>query len=308
MDIFNTLGSRWRFSSMLMRIIYINIAVFLVLMLMNFVCSLLNSSFAGLVLSWIELPSDVATFITRPWTIITYMFAQADIFHILFNMLWLYWFGSIFMLVGNSRRLTALYIYGGIGGGILFMLAYNFLPLFAGVHGWLIGSSASVISIVAATAILHPDYKVGLLFIGQISLKWIAITTIAIDLMSVTGTNGGGHVSHIGGALVGLAYAMSLKRGVDITRPFNKAVDSVVNLISRLKPVPREQRSHNAYRRSDPSARPNTTGNHSKPQSPQSVADEAELDSILEKIKKNGYTGLTQEEKKRLFDISKQIK
>ncbi len=312
MDFINTLGSRWRFSSMLMRIIYINIAVFLVLMVMNFVCSLLNSPVAGLVLSWIELPSDTSTFATRPWTLITYMFAQADIFHILFNMLWFYWFGTIFMLVGDSRRLTALYIYGGIGGGLLFMLAYNFLPLFSGVNGWLIGSSASVIAIVAATAILHPDYKIGLLFIGQISLKWIAVVTIAIDLMSVTGANGGGHVSHIGGALVGLAYAMSLKRGVDITRPFNKAVDSVVNLISRLKPVPREKRSYNAYRRSGPTARPDTSGQkssaHTQPKSGQSMADESELDAILEKIKKNGYAGLTQDEKKRLFDISKQIK
>ncbi len=303
MGTFDTLRSRWRFSSMLMRIIYINIAVFAVLMSVNFVCSLMNSAFASEALSWIELPSDFATFLTRPWTILTYMFSQFDVFHILFNMLWLYWFGSIFMLVGDSRRLTALYIYGGIGGGLLFMLAYNFLPVFHGVHGWLIGSSASVIAIVAATALLHPDYKVGLLFLGPVSLKWIAIATIAIDLMSVTGANGGGHVSHIGGAIVGLIYAMAFKRGKDITRPFNRAVDSVVNLAGKLKPVPKEKKSYNAFRRE--AKRP--TG-QSNGQSHRTQPNEAELDAILEKIKKNGYAGLTQDEKTRLFDISRQIK
>lgn len=308
MGIIDTIRQRWRFSSMLMRIIYINIAVFLVLMLLNFICSLANSPFAGLVLSWIELPSDLTTFISRPWTIISYMFAQFDVFHILFNMLWLYWFGTIFMLVGTSRRLTALYIYGGIGGGVLFMLAYNFLPVFAGVHGWLIGSSASVLAIVAATAILHPDYKVGLLFLGPVSLKWIAVATIAIDLMSVTGANGGGHISHIGGALVGLAYAMAFKRGKDITRPFNKAVDCIVNLVEKLRPKSQSDKSYNAYRRQAQGTRP--TGHSARPTSasPRNSANEAELDSILEKIKRNGYAGLTQEEKKRLFDISKQIK
>ncbi len=305
MGIFETLRYRWRTGSMLIRIIYVNIAVFVVLMLLNFVCSLFNSAFASALLMWIELPSDFGVFATRPWTIVSYMFAQYDIFHILFNMIWLYWFGTIFLIVGDQRRLTALYVYGGIGGGLLFMLAYSFLPVFAGVHGWLIGSSASVIAIVAATAILHPDYKVGLLFLGPVALKWIAIVTIAIDFMSVTGVNGGGHVSHIGGAIVGLAYAMALKRGVDITRPFNKAIDWVVNVFQRLKPTPREKRSYNAYRR--PSSGYGS-GSASTQRRESDRQNEAELDGILEKIKKNGYSGLTQEEKKRLFDISKKIK
>lgn len=304
MGIFDTLSSRWRFSSMLMRIVYINIAVFVVLMLLNFVCSLLNSAFATHLLTWIELPSDFGVFISRPWTILTYMFSQYDVFHILFNMLWLYWFGTIFLIVGDQRRLTALYVFGGIGGGLLFMLAYNFLPVFGGVHGWLIGSSASVIAIVAATAVLHPDYKVGLLFLGPVALKWIAIVTIAIDFMSVTGANGGGHVSHIGGAVVGLIYALALKRGTDITRPFNLAVDSVVNLFKRVKPVPRERRSYNAYRR--PHGGNSGSAGHAN-NAPSQRQNEAELDVILEKIKKNGYAGLSQEEKKRLFDISKKI-
>ena len=307
MGTIDALRSRWRFGSMLMRIIYINIAVFLTLMLMNLVCSLINSAFSSIVLTWIELPSNPEVFLTRPWTMITYMFAQFDLFHILFNMLWLYWFGTIFLLVGDQRRLTALYVYGGIGGGVLFMLAYNFLPVFSGVEGWLIGSSASVIAIVAATAILHPEYKVGLLFIGEISLKWIAIVTIAIDLMSVTGANGGGHISHIGGALVGLLYAVCLKHGTDITKPFNNAVDSIINFVNRLKPVPREKRSYNAYRRqSAPKARQSAP--HAGATASKSAQNEAELDAILAKIKENGYAGLTQEEKKRLFDISKQIR
>lgn len=164
---------------MLVRLIYINVAFFALLHIATLVLTFTDIK-PEYALTWIELPSSPDLFITQPWTIITYMFAQYDLLHILFNMLWLYWFGTIFLLTDTSKRMLALYIYGGICGGALFMAVYNLVPAYNYTLAWLIGSSASVIAIVTATAVMHPDYKVGLLFFGPVALKWIAIITIVL--------------------------------------------------------------------------------------------------------------------------------
>lgn len=295
-SIIDTIKYKYRTGSMLMKLIFINIGVFIALRLGAIVC-LLAGIDEQLWLRWVELPSDPSRLLVMPWTLLTYMFAQYDIFHILFNMLWLYWFGTIFMLTGTSRRLVALYIYGGIGGALTFLAAYNLLPAFSG-EGWLIGSSASVLAIVTGTAILHPDYKMGLLFLGEISLKWVAIVTIGIDLLSIGGTNAGGHIAHIGGAIVGAIYGLSLNRGVDITKPFNSMLDNITNILRRLS----EPKTN--YRQTKNSSY-STKNNYSNTSA---ATNEASLDEILDKIKKSGYTSLTNEEKRRLFEVSKNIK
>lgn len=306
-------------SSMLMKIIWINIGVFVLLRLSAIVCMFAgNPDFLNTIMAYVQLPSSPAVLLTRPWTVVTYMFAQYDVFHILFNLLWLYWFGTLFMMVANSRQLFALYVLGGLGGALLFLLCYAVMPIFAFHSAMLIGSSASVIAIVTATAILMPDFRMHLLFIGSISLKWIAIATIGLVLIGVTGSNAGGEIAHIGGVAVGAIYALRMKRGHDITRPFNQSFDRMANLWNRFastiwgslttKRTPTqhsgEAASRNASGRtsyasstSSASAGPKCTDN-----------DREVLDSILDKIKKSGYSALTPEERQRLFDVSRKIK
>lgn len=285
MGIIDRLKYQWATGSMLVKLIFINIAVFVVLHLVTLVLMFAGIS-ANTVLQEVELPSYLPAILERPWTIITYMFAQYDLFHILFNMLWLYWFGVIFLLADTSKRMLALYIYCGLGGALLFITYYNAMDM----RGLLIGSSASVIGIVTATAIRHPDYKMGLLFIGEISLKWLAVITIAIDMFSIGGSNAGGHVAHIGGAIIGAVYAVAQKKGFDITRPFNALLDVASNLWKRLS-APREK--------AGPASKGATTNRRD---------DEATLDEILDKVKKSGYGGLSKEEKQKLFDVSRRIK
>lgn len=294
-------------SSMLMKIIWVNIGVFVLLRLAAIVCM-----FAGVpdmingILAYIELPSNLARFLTRPWTLVTYMFAQYDVLHILFNLLWLYWFGSLFMMVATKRQLFALYVLGGLGGAALFMLSYAVLPVFAYREGLLIGSSASVIAIVTATAILMPDFRMHLLFIGSISLKWIAIATILLVLIGVTGSNAGGEIAHIGGVAAGAIYALRMKRGHDITRPFNRAFDRIANLWNRFASTVWGTFTHNSAKKS-PSATaagaPRTAAGAAF-----SSDDRDALDAILDKIKKSGYSALTPSERQRLFDVSRKIK
>lgn len=292
--IFNKIRTRFGISTMLMKIIYINVAVFIALRLVSIVFTLFALS-SNPILQWIELPASLDNLIQQPWSLFTYMFAQYDILHILFNMLWLYWFGAIFMLYFTQKQLLGLYIYGGIGGAILYILAYNVFPYFASaIEGsYMLGASASVIAIVVATAMRAPDYKIGLLFLGAISLKWIAIATLSIDLLSIDSANAGGHIAHIGGALVGFLYALAYKNGIDITRWFNNLCDSIVLLFSRSS---KPHFGNKKYKYSAP-----------KFKNKESMApdDMAEMNTILEKIKKSGYASLSSEEKKRLFDVSK---
>lgn len=309
----NKISFRWKTASWLLKIVYINIAIFLVLRILAVVGFFLNIN-TNEWIKWVECPSSIANFVHQPWSIFTYMFAQFDVLHILFNMLWLYGFGKLFLEFNSQKQLLALYIYGGILGALVFMAGYNLLPVFGGHTGWLIGSSASAIAIVIATAILNPDYKVGLLFIGQISLKWIAIITLAIFFLGLSGENSGGHMAHFGGAFAGALYGLMLRKGTDITRPFNKFLDSIANAFYAIKDfkfASPKAKSPKAKKWTNDSSNTQTQKESKAASSGKASAtpeDQAELDKILDKIKKSGYTALSAEEKKRLFDVSKRIK
>lgn len=290
-SITDTIKTKFKYGSMTMKLIYINIGMFLLLHIF-----MILGLFFGLdtfdITQWVKLPSNISELLSMPWTIVTYMFAHTDFFHILFNMLWLYWFGNIFLFTSTPKQMVALYLLGGIGGAIAYLLLYNFHPIFANIYGTLIGASASVIAIVIATAIIHPEYKMNLLFIGEVSLKWIAIFTIIISAIGLTGSNAGGQIAHIGGAAVGALYGIMMKRGIDITRGFNSTIDKIVNLWHKTT-TPSQKKKNNSYHRDNPT---------------NDTADYSSMDEILDKIKRSGYTSLTAAEKKKLFEESRRIK
>lgn len=290
---------RFASATMLMKIVVINIAVFLVLNIISIVMIFAGEESGRFIVEqWVAMPGNFGRLARHAWTPLSYMFSQIEPLHLIFNMLWLYWFGIVFHLLSTPKRMIGLYLLGGLGGAALYLLAVNTIPYFAGHGGLLIGSSASVIAIVTATAIMAPDYRMNLLFLGAVSLKWIAIVTIGIDLLSVTGSNAGGHIAHLGGAAVGAIFALGLKRGHDITAPLNSLIDTIVNLFRR-RPKVRPAR----FRASGAPSAP-------RPKAPSaaSAADQAELDNILDKIKKSGYSSLTADERARLFDVSRRIK
>lgn len=290
---------RFASATMLMKIVVINIAVFLALNIITIVMIFAGEESGRFIVEqWVAMPGNFGRLARHAWTPLSYMFSQIEPLHLIFNMLWLYWFGIVFQLMSTPKRMIGLYLLGGLGGAALYLLAVNTIPYFAGHGGLLIGSSASVIAIVTATAIMAPDYRMNLLFLGAVSLKWIAIVTIGIDLLSVTGSNAGGHIAHLGGAAVGAIFALGLKRGHDITAPLNSLIDAIVNLFRR-RPKVRPAR----FRASGAPSAP-------RPKAPSaaSAADQAELDNILDKIKKSGYSSLTADERARLFDVSRRIK
>lgn len=205
---------------------------------------------------------------------------HAGFFHILFNMLWLYWMGQIFEEYLGNKRTIGLYLLGGLSGALFFVLAYNFLPAFAGVvsGSTVVGASASVMAIIIATATLLPDYTISLMFIGPVRLKWIAIFYVLIDFLSIAGPNAGGEIAHLGGALFGFIYIKQLQRGHD----WIGAIRGIFKSSSKLKV---------ATRNSD-------RNSNSKPR-------QEEIDRILDKISQAGYDSLNKQEKEVLFRASK---
>jgi membrane associated rhomboid family serine protease len=288
-NIFTNLRRSFRQGGILRKLIYINVAVFAILRLWE-VCFMLFNVREISLLSFVKMPSSVALFLYKPWTLITYMFTHFDFLHILFNMLWLYWFGTIFLQFFRPRQLGGLYLLGGIAGGLLFMAAYNVFPYFRTfvVDSALIGASASVMAIVFAVSFYRKDYAVMLLFLGRIKLIYLAAGVFAFDLLAVTSANAGGHIAHIGGALLGIWFASRIKAGKDLTEPLNRLIDALVNMRKR-KP-----KMHVSYKRSE------TYEYNARKQT-----ENVELDAILDKLKRSGYAGLSAGEKKKLFDASK---
>jgi len=173
------------------------------------------------------------------------MFMHAGFLHILFNMLWLYWFGALFLMFFSAKHLRGAYILGGICGGLLYMAAFNIFPYFRPMvdYSFMLGASASVLAVVAATAYREPNYPIRLFLFGTIRLKYLALIVIGTDLLFITSSNAGGHIAHLGGALAGLWFAAGLSKGKDITAWINKILDAIVSLFS-FKPRKPKMKVH----------------------------------------------------------------
>lgn len=292
--IITDLKENFRRGSIYIQLIYINVAVFVLTTLAEVLFRLFNRSLAG-VFEWLELPASLSRFILQPWSLLTYMFMHAGLMHILFNMLWLYWFGALFLQFFSAKHLRGVYVLGGICGGLLYMLAYNVFPYFRPVmdYSFMLGASASVLAVVAATAYREPDYPIRLFLLGTIRLKYLALIVIGTDLLFVTSENAGGHIAHLGGALAGLWFASALGRGTDIVRWINGALDAVSSLFSPRPRKPKMKVHYGAGRQQD------------YDYNARKKAQSDEIDRILDKLRKSGYDSLTTEEKKSLFDASK---
>lgn len=276
---------------MLAVLLSINIGLFLLIRLASVFFVLFNIGPEPFI-QYLQLPSDPTLLLYRPWTLITYMFTHYDVLHILFNMLWLYWFGKIFLNFFNEKQLFGLYLLGGIGGALLFMLAYNTLPYFTAQMrtGMLMGASASVMAIVFAVSFYKKDFEIRLLFFGRIKLIYLALVTFLIDLLALTSANAGGHIAHIGGALLGIFYASRMLKGKDFTKGINTLIDKVANLGKKKKPKMKV-----TYTRAE-------TDMEYRERKNEEVKN---IDNILDKLKHSGYESLSKEEKEQLFNASK---
>ncbi len=246
----------------------------------------------------LQLPAEVGTFLLQPWSIVTYFFTHYDFFHILFNMLFLFWFGRIIQEFLNSKRVIALYVLGGLAGGLLYMFMYNFIPFYADrvVGSMMLGASAGVFAIVVGAAVFMPNYTFFMIFLGPVKIKYIAIFYVFMSFIGSTGANAGGEIAHLGGAFIGWLYITQLNKGTDI----GSWVISFISFIkSMFKPQPKIKVTHRSGNR-----RPSKKTTRSK-SNESSNTPQAEIDAILDKISEKGYESLSKDEKQKLFNASK---
>ena len=288
MDIGREIKDTFKRGSTLIKLIYINVAVFLAVNILQVVVFLFTGkpSTLGLI-DWLAVPADLGNLITRPWTLLTYMFLQKGFLHILFNLLWLYIFGRIFLMYFNQKRLLSVYLVGGLAGAALYILAFNIFPAFQGNldESIALGASASVMAIVIAISVYKPDYSINLLFLGPVRLKYIALFVIILDIIRIASPNAGGHIAHLGGAIFGYFYIAQFRKGKNMTRGFDRFMDSVFAL---FKPKPKFKVTHK---------RAKTDIQYNK----EKKERQEKINKILDKISKYGYNSLSKEEKELLF-------
>lgn len=252
----------------------------------------------------------------RIWQLFTYMFMHANTSHILVNMLGLWMLGRIMENVWGSRRFLFFYMVCGVGAGVIQEIAQYFyflhqddiyhwtergLDIARGLNTWpsTVGASGAIYGLMLAFGMTFPNEYIYLYFLLPIKAKYFMIGAAAIELYSslASSNDGVAHVAHLGGALFGLLLILHWRNkgnrpfGSGTSGSFKDSVNKFFHRFSRPKRPKMDVYSQNER-------------NSDYEYNARKKEREAEIDKILEKVKKSGYTSLTEEEKRKLFDAS----
>ena len=302
-NLFDEFKNAWnKPNNAIAQIIIINIIVFLVMLTLSIFLKLSGEAqIYRSIEELLMLPSDLKLFLSQPWSIITYFFLHADIFHILFNMLVIYWFGKLIVEYLGSDKVISLYVLGGITGGLLFLFIYNTLPFYESDQiSRMLGASAGVYAVITAAATLLPNYTFHLLLIGPVKIKYIALFYVVLSFSQTVGANAGGEWAHLAGAAIGYIYIKQMQKGQDLGR-------WIPRIISFFKSFFKKSSKIKVTHRSKPKNKTKAATKANQPTWPLNTPDpeQDEIDSILDKISQKGYESLTKEEKQKLFNASK---
>lgn len=275
------------------RLVIINGIVFIAINLVHLFISLSNageiSPLYRDILHFFCVSSDFMHNLTHPWVFVTSIFLHEGFWHLLWNMLFLYWFGKIVAdLIGDSK-IFPLYLLGGLVGCLVFWASAQIMP-YGGVRPiFALGASAGVMAIVMAAGMIAPEYNMRLLLIGDVKLKYVVAVLILLDLFGIGGnTNTGGHFAHLGGVFMGWFFVRQLQQGNDWSEGINGFTEKI-NQFFRDEPK-------SSRRKRDTKL----VVKHSYKQKTEELSDyevQEQVDRILDKIKEVGYPNLTQAEK-----------
>lgn len=248
------------------------------------------------VISWFTFTPSIWV---KPWSIITYMFLHVGFWHLLSNLLWLYFVGSILQDLVGPKHVMRLFLGGGILGALCFQLVYSFsrfsdlqIPM------ELLGASGGVSAIVIGTALFTPRYRLFLFGLIEVELRWIAVIKVVLDLMGLaSGTNFGGYTAHMGGILWGVIYVYGVLKGDFLTGTFEGMEQSWTRLAAMFQKKS-TQKPHLRFERGNKSLVSKVADTGKGP-------SEAEVNAILDKISQVGYNNLSTKEKETLFKASK---
>jgi len=275
------------------RLIFINLFVFITL---NLLYVFLHGTMPGIytdIRNAFALSNDWMHNLTHPWAWLTHMFVHDGFWHIVWNMLFLYWFGRIVGDLIGDHHILPLYLLGGIAGGFLFVMTSGFIVA-EGMTTYAIGASGATMAIVLAAGVISPNYAMRLILIGTVKLKYVVLAIVLLDVFRLAGdTNVGGHVAHLGGAAMGWFYIYGLRSGVELGAPIMRLQRSLMLLFRNQDQVNRDY--------SGSYSRPVSTSSYSP--EPQDDAQDR-IDVILDKIRLKGIDSLTEEERNFLKEAS----
>jgi len=233
-----------------------------------------------------------------PWTWVTHMFLHEGFWHILWNMLWLYWFGRILGDFIGDRRILPIYLLSGFMGAVFFVVSYYVLPK-AGIPSFALGASAAALGIVMATATVSPNYEMRLILLGPVKIKWIAAFVLVFNLIQVsTIASTGSSVGHLGGILGGYLCIRGLTGGSNWVDGLGVLLDKWQNLLLKKRAINTTTSSRLQVVHKQKST---ATLSNSR-QSDVTSADR--VDELLDKIRAKGYDSLTKKEKEELRKAS----
>jgi membrane associated rhomboid family serine protease len=310
--ILNQIKSQFKSGSMNLKLMMVNLGVFVALLVSAILIKFFIADFSPL--KYLGLPYDLNELLYRPWTFVTYMFSHSlnDIWHLFFNMLMLYFMGRFFESVLGGKKLLSTYLLGGLTGGLLFLLGYNFIPTISATGSGMpmVGASGAITAIFVAIGVYMPNHEIRIPFISQpFKLIHVVLVFVLLDFIrlqssiGVQGANTGGWLAHIGGALFGFVYASQLKKGRNISKGFEKFLDSLFGFFkpgTKLKvKYPKKKKKNKKKKIETKVPRDDYDYNNNK------VENQKKTDSILDKISKSGYESLSKKEKDFLFRQSK---
>jgi membrane associated rhomboid family serine protease len=288
---------KYKTASILEKLIAINVILFVLTFLVKTILFLVGVD-ANPLIEWLSFPQELSELVFKPWSIITYAFMHAGIWHIIFNMLVLHFGGTHFLTYYSGKRLLNYYIMGAIFGALMYMLSYSLLPAFSSLsQGYMVGASASVMAVFIGITTKVPNTQVRL-FVFNLKLWWIAAFFVISDIVQIPLGNAGGHLSHLGGALVGYLYTTQLDKGNDIGKWIENTISSIERFFASK---PKSTKSTKARMKTvyKNKSYAKTTINKSEKQK--------RIDAILDKISKSGYESLSKEEKDFLFNAGKDL-
>jgi membrane associated rhomboid family serine protease len=303
---------RWATGGMVVRLLLVNVAVYLLLATLGLLETMgipvpnPGGAFG------LATTSDLHLLIRRPWSIVTHMFVHLGVWHLVMNLLILWWMGGMFRSYFGDRRTLSTYLMGGLSGWLAYFVLLNTVPGFGGGGGFALGASAAVMALMVATAVYLPDTTIRLFLIGPVKLKWVALVYVLLDYAALSrGANVGGHIGHLGGAAYGLLYVRGMKSGRDLGAPLERLLDALTTLFSRgtagtsraKKSRTKRKRGKGLYavhRSVDKEGRTQRARTDEEFNAEKKARQER-IDRILDKISKVGYDQLTKEEKDFLF-------
>jgi membrane associated rhomboid family serine protease len=283
MGFIETLKNKYKTGTIIEKLIYLNIVIFLLTLLITVFQGLYKGE-QNFLMQWFSLDDSTDTYLTKPWSILSYGFLHADFLHLIFNMITLYFIGNLFIQYFTEKQALTFYLLGTLFGGLLYVISQNYFPLFEGRNTTLVGASAGISAIFIGIATYIPNYQIKIRFIGFVKFWHLAAIWLAFDIIGLIGANAGGSFSHLGGSLFGYLYVrQASNKKVSFSNIFSAFLKKKKNPLKTV--YKSSKRKENTVKNSSP--------------------NQQQIDGILDKISKSGYDTLTKTEKEFLFKQGK---